>query len=202
MKYSLVVSGALVGQTYGSSGPPAAPIPDGPHSWQVFAANPAGQQSKTKVAGVFIDTVAPHAKLRLPSPAVAGTRFLAKLTYTDPPQPGEPRSDASGVAKVVIRWGDGTTTRLRLGTHQTSHAYRLTGRYRVTVLVSDRAGNLTRLLGKLRVVKTSPKGKHSTTTLTLSAPAAPPTTSTPGPTGGATRHRARKAAAARVDRNR
>lgn len=202
MKYSLVVSGALVGQTYGSSGTPAAPIPDGPHSWQIFAANPAGQQSKTKVAGVFIDTVPPHVKLRLRSPAVAGTNLLTTLTYADLPQPGEPRFDASGVAKVVVRWGDGTTTRLRLGTHHVSHTYRHAGRYEVTVLVSDRAGNLTRLVAKLRVVKSAPKGKHSTTTLTFSAPATTPTTSTPGPTGGATRRRARKAAATRTDRNR
>jgi hypothetical protein len=196
IKYSLIIDGAVGGQTYGSSGTPAAPIPDGPHSWQIFAANPAGQQSRTKSAGVFIDTVAPHVKLRLRSPAVARTKLLATLTYTDPPQPGERRSDASGVARVVIRWGDGTTTQLRRGTHQISHAYRRSGRYRITVLVTDRAGNLTRLNGKLRVVTSAPKGRHSTSTQTFIAPKpTTPTALSPSPTGGAIRHRARKAAA-------
>lgn len=196
MKYSLVVDGAVVGQTYASSGPPAAPVPDGPHSWQVFAANPAGQQSRTKIAGVFIDTVPPHVTLRLRSPAVAGSKLLADLSYSDPPQPGEPRSDASRVAKVLIRWGDGTTTRLKLGTHQVSHAYRHAGRYGITVLVHDRAGNLTRLIAKLKVVNSAPRGKHATTTMTFTAPTTTtPTSTSPNPTGGATRHRARKDAA-------
>lgn len=195
MKYSLVVDGTVVGQTYASAGSPAAPLPDGPQSWEVLAANPGGQQSKTKVAGVFIDTVSPHVELRLRSPAVAGSQFLAQLGYRDPPQPGEPPSDASGVARVLIRWGDGTTTRLKLGTHKVSHAYRNAGRYGITVLVYDRAGNLTSLRAKLRVVKSAPKGKHATTTVTFRAPLSmPPTTVSPNPTGGATRHRARKAA--------
>ena len=185
MKYSLLVDGAVVAQTYASAGPPAAPVPDGPHSWEVFAANPGGQQSKTKVAGVFIDTVSPHVKLRLRSPGVAGSQLSAELSYSDPPQPGEPLSDASGVAKVLIRWGDGTTTRLRLGSHRVSHAYRRAGRYGITVLVYDRAGNLTRLSGKLRVLTTAPKGRHATSVMTFTAPMTAARTTTSPATGAA-----------------
>ncbi len=191
MKYSLIVDGAVVNQTYGSAAPPAAPLPDGRHSWQVIAANPAGQQSHTRISSVFIDTVLPHVKLRLRSPAVARTKLRANLAYTDPAPAGEPRSDASGVAKVLIRWGDGTSTRLRLGTHVLTHAYRRAGRYRITVLVSDRAGNLTRLTSKLRVVGSPPKGNHATTITTV-APAPAPRT-----TGGTAKHKAGKASAKR-----
>jgi hypothetical protein len=191
MKYSLTVDGAVANQTYGSSAAPAAPLPDGRHSWQVVAANPGGGSSHTRVTSVFIDTVPPHVKLRLRSPAVTGSKLRASLAYTDPPPAGEPRSAASGVARVLIRWGDGTTTKLRLGTHVIAHAYRRVGRYRITVLVSDRAGNLTRLLSKLKVVSSPPKGKNATKTITTVAPK--PTVGTPGPTGGAAKHRASKA---------
>jgi hypothetical protein len=143
---------------------------------------------------MFIDTVAPHVRLRLRSPAVAGTGLKANLAYTDPPPAGEAPSAASGVARVVIRWGDGTATRLRLGTHTVIHTYRRSGRYRITVLVSDRAGNLTRLVSKLKVVKTPPKGKHRTTTITTIAPApVSPGTTPPSPTsGGVARHQVKR----------
>jgi hypothetical protein len=197
IKYSLTLDGAVVNQTYAASVAPAAPLPDGRHSWQVIAANPAGQQSLTAVASVFIDTVAPQVKLRLRSPAVAGTRLKARLAYTDPPPTGEPRSAASGVAKVLIRWGDRTVTRLKRGTHTISHAYRHPGRYRITVLVSDRAGNVTQLVSKLKVVTSPPKGKHATRTITTIAPApTPPGTTTPPPpsttSGGVAKHRAKR----------
>jgi hypothetical protein len=190
MKYSLSVDGAVVNQTYGSSVAPAAPLPDGRHSWQVIAANPAGQQSHTAVVSAFTDTVTPHVKLRLRSPVVAGSDLKASLAYTDPPPAGEPRSAASGVAKVLVRWGDRTVTRLKRGTHRISHTYRRPGRYRITVLVFDRAGNVTRLVSKLKVVKSPPRGEHSTTTITTVAPApTPPGTTPPGPTsGGAAKH--------------
>jgi hypothetical protein len=81
-------------------------------------------------------------------------------------------------------------TRLKRGTHRISHTYRRPGRYRITVLVFDRAGNVTRLVSKLKVVKSPPRGEHSTTTITTVAPApTPPGTTPPGPTsGGAAKH--------------
>lgn len=192
MKYTLMVDGAAVNQTYASSASPAAPLPDGRHSWQVLAANPASEQSHTRIATLFIDTVAPHVKLRLRSPAVIRAPFQANLAYSDPPPPGEPRSAASGVARVVIRWGDGTSTRLRLGSHKPSHIYRRPGRYRITVLVTDRAGNLTRLVTKLKVVASAAKGKH-TTTIIKTAPAPPLRTSPPGvPSGAAAKRTAKR----------
>jgi hypothetical protein len=179
MHYSLAIDGSVVGQTYGSSGPPAAPVPDGPHRWQVFAANPGGQQSKTKVAPVFIDTVAPRVRLKLRGAPVPGSKLRGNVSYVDRPPPGEPPSDASGVTSVIVRWGDGTSTRVRLGTHAADHAYRHPGRYRITVLVSDRAGNLTRLATKLKVVKSLPKHNGKTNPLT--------TTTTTTTTGGASK---------------
>jgi hypothetical protein len=75
------------------------------------------------------------------------------VSYVDLPPAGAPPSDASGVAKVLIRWGDGTTVSLKPGRHLADHAYRRTGRYRITLVVADRAGNRTRVILKLRIVR-------------------------------------------------
>jgi hypothetical protein len=153
MRYSLTIDGAAVGQTYSNSMAAPTPLSDGPHAWQVSAANPAGEQRQARPAGVFVDTVAPRVRLRLRGLRVIGFRLRARLSYADLPPAGEPRSDASGVTKVELRWGDGTTVRLRPGAHLSTHAYRRAGRYRITVLISDRAGNVVRLISTIGVAK-------------------------------------------------
>jgi hypothetical protein len=191
MKYTLTVDGAAVAQTYAQSAAPSVALRDGRHSWQVLASNPVGQQSQTKVASVFIDTVPPRVKLRLPKLAQAGSKLSSTLAYSDLPPSGLPRSAASGVAKVLIRWGDGTSSTLKLGTHVTSHVYRRTGRDRVVVTVTDRAGNVTRLSTKLKVERTVPK---HVSTQTISSKA-PPSSTTGGAPGPAKKARARRATA-------
>lgn len=149
--YSLIVDGATAFRTAANAAAPPTPLPDGRHRWQVTAANPAGQQSQTRLVPVFIDTVAPRAKVKH-GRAVAGRALRTNIRYADLPPAGEPRFDASGVARVVVRWGDGTAaTRLRPRSHLVEHVYRRRGRYRMTVLVTDRAGNVTRLTVKLKV---------------------------------------------------
>ncbi|HLY47589.1 MAG TPA: PKD domain-containing protein, partial [Solirubrobacteraceae bacterium] len=151
--YTLSVDGAPAGQTTANSLTAARPLSDGSHRWQVLATNPAGQQSHTESTRVFIDTVRPRAKLRLTGARRAGALLRALLSYADHPPAGQPRSHASGVAKVVIRWGDGSTLRLKPGAHSAAHAYRRSGRYRITLLVTDRAGNQARVTLKLSVGK-------------------------------------------------
>jgi hypothetical protein len=180
IKYTLVIDGTAVAQTYARSASPAVPLRDGRHSWQVIATNPAGQQSATRVASIFTDTVPPRVKLKLAKLARAGSNLETTLTYSDPPPPGQPRSAASGVAKVVIRWGDGESSQVRAGTHRVGHVYRRTGRYRITVIVTDKAGNATKLVAMLRVVRTLPR---HVATHTVSAPSVS--------TGGATTPTAR-----------
>ncbi len=190
MRYSLAVSGVTVAQTYATSAIPAAPLPDGPHSWQVFDANPAGQQSKTKIASVFIDTVPPRVKLRLPRLAQAGSKFGATVTYSDLPPLGEPPSDASGVAKILVKWGDGKSTQVRFRTHLASHFYRRTGRYQITVTVTDKAGNVTKLTTTVGVVRKVPKHVAQHTLIKGG----------PQPTGGASKRAAKRRAAQRSRR--
>ncbi len=151
LTYSLTVDGTVITKTTANSTAPPVRLPDGPHTWQVFAANPGGQQSRTKPISVFIDTVAPRGRLKVRGPVRAGSLLRARVSYADHPPAGEPRSDASGVAQVIIHWGDRTTTRIKLGAHTAEHVYRRAGQYRVTLIVIDRAGNRTRAFFKLRV---------------------------------------------------
>jgi len=153
LQYSLTVDGAVITQTAATATAAPAPLPDGRHTWDVVAANPAGQQRATKSASVFIDTVAPTVKLKLRGSPLVARIVRARVAYADPPPVGEPLSDASGVARIVIRWGDGTSTRVRVGAHVSAHVYGRSGHYRITVLVSDRAGNVTRVSVRLKIRK-------------------------------------------------
>jgi hypothetical protein len=164
MTYSLSVDGAQVAQTSATSAQLPVPVADGPHSWQVTASNPGGQQVATHVIPIFVDTVPPEAAVRVASRALLGARVRATVNYADHPPAGEPPPDASGVATVVVRWGDRTTLRLHPGSHRIFHVYRRAGRYRVLVLVTDRAGNTTRVLKIVKVTKSGVKPQPSKST--------------------------------------
>jgi hypothetical protein len=157
--YALTIDGAQVGQTTATSARPPAPLPDGPHSWGVTATNPAGQQSSASSAIVFVDTVAPTGKLKLRSHGVAGAKLHPVVKYGDLPPAGEPIADASGVAKVTIRWGDRDVLHVRIGSHRVSHVYRRAGTYQVILTIVDRAGNRTRVVELIKIAKAKHKHK-------------------------------------------
>jgi hypothetical protein len=153
LTYSLSLDGKTAVRTTATAAAPPAPIADGRHSWQVFATNPVGQQSRSGTMPVFIDTIAPRVKVKLRGQRRAGRVLRADVAYADRPPAGEPRRNASGVARVIIKWGDRTTVRLRPGSRAGEHVYRRRGRYRITVLVFDRAGNLTRVVLRVKVAR-------------------------------------------------
>jgi PKD domain-containing protein len=83
-----------------------------------------------------------------------------RLTYRDAPPAGLPARDASGVAGLTIRWGDGTSTRVKPGTHRIVHSYRRPGRYRITIAVLDRAGNRASAVRRVKIAKRPAKKRH------------------------------------------
>jgi hypothetical protein len=151
--YGVTLDGVGVGQTTNTAFR-TAPLLDGPHTWQVTASNPAGLTSVSEPATVFVDTVAPTVKFSLRGTRRIGSRLRVFMTAKDQPPAGEPATDASGVSKVTVRWSDHTLIRLGLTRHRSSHAYARPGRYRVTATVTDRAGNVTRVV---QFVKIKPK---------------------------------------------
>jgi hypothetical protein len=148
--YAVTLDGVGVGQITNTAFR-TAPLLNGPHTWQVTASNPAGLTSVSGPATVFVDTVAPTVKFRVRGTRRIGSRLRAFVTAKDEPPAGEPATDASGVSKVTVRWSDHTLIRLGLTRPRSSHAYARPGRYRITATVTDRAGNVTRVVESVKI---------------------------------------------------
>ncbi|MGI8902623.1 MAG: hypothetical protein ACR2IP_02970 [Solirubrobacteraceae bacterium] len=138
LAYAVTLDGVPIGQTTSTSLAVPRPLSDGPHRWQVTAYNGVGEKSSAATATVFVDTVAPSARVTLRGVKRTGSSLHAYVSYADAPPAPETPADASGVAGVLINWGDGASFHIQ---HAKSHVYRRPGRYRLTVLVVDRAGN-------------------------------------------------------------
>jgi hypothetical protein len=158
--YTVSVDGAPAGQTTADALQVQSPLPDGPHTWSVSAGNPAGLSSASRSARVFVDTTAPRVRATLSGARRAGATLTLHLTYRDAPPAGLSARDASGVAGVTIRWGDGTTTHVRPGTHRISHSYRRQGRDKITITVLDRAGNRTSTVKRVKIAKPPAEKRH------------------------------------------
>jgi hypothetical protein len=149
VSYAVTLDGRSLGQTAATSLATPSPLIDGPHAWQVGAANIAGGVTDSKPATVFVDTSPPGMRLELAGVPRAGSRLALHVSATDPPNPAQAGARASGPAGVLIRWGDGRSSR---GLHGGAHAYARPGLYRVAVQVSDRAGNRTVLSRYVRIL--------------------------------------------------
>ncbi len=146
LRYLISVDGRPTAQTRGATGVTLA-LADGPHTWSVQAVNRGGLTSTTRTAWLWVDTVPPIVSIELPRTVRAGTAVHLFVTDTDavPPQPA---ADASGIAKIKVRWGDRTSAVIGHGKY---HLYRHPGSYRVTVTVTDRAGNATTVRQRIRI---------------------------------------------------
>jgi hypothetical protein len=148
LTYTVSVDGAQVGQT-GATAFAVPALSDGQHVWQVTASNRAGLASAMPAARVFVDTVAPKASLRLTGALRAGSRLHLSVAYTDAPPPVSPAT-ASGIARATVYWGDGASSPI---THGKAHVYNRQGRYRLRLVVVDRAGNTTTLVRTVKIQK-------------------------------------------------
>lgn len=144
--YRLTIDGRLAGQSTATSVRSPVPLADGPHTWQVSAVNQVGLVTAARAATVWVDTVGPSLQFTLTGRQRRRSVLRLAVRTTDAPVPGVV---GSGVASVIVRWGDGKAARIR---HGATHAYARSGTYRLTVVVSDRAGNTTRIVRRVRVV--------------------------------------------------
>jgi hypothetical protein len=149
INYRLTVDGVQVAQTNRTSIRAPHPLSDGPHSWQVSAVNQVGIATPARAAAVQVDTVAPSVQFMLIGRQRRGVSLRLSVRTTDAPTAGE---IGSGVASVLVRWGDGRSARVL---HGARHAYARAGTYRITVTVTDRAGNASRITRLVRIVSAS-----------------------------------------------
>jgi hypothetical protein len=160
-RYTVDLDGVQIAQTTATAVRVPAALSQGPHSWSVSTTDPAGLTSAVRTQSFFVDTVAPRVKAVLSRVRYVGRPVKLHVIDTDTP-PGLPAADGSGIAKVVVHWGDGHTDTM---VHWRYHTYRRPGRYRITVIVIDRAGNQTRvrLLIRVRVAPAHPPGQPKPT---------------------------------------
>lgn len=156
IRYTVSVDGVQVAQTFATALRVPVPAANGAHTWQVSATNPAGLTSTMRPAGFWVDTVAPVGTLTLTGKLRPKVQLHADVRYTDAPPPLPPAA-ASGIADVLITWGDGSSYHI---THGKYHAYKRAGRYTIIVLITDRAGNRTTLRTPVRIVAPKPPPKR------------------------------------------
>jgi hypothetical protein len=157
--YSVTLDGTRIAPTGATSLVVPSALADGPHTFFVTAANPVGQTAQSRTATVFVDTIAPVAHIAFQGSGLVGRAVNTFLTYADPPPPGQPPADASGVASAVINWGDTTVSPLHRGWHRSLHTYVTPGIYTIAAVVTDRAGNIGRVAMRVRIHKPKPKPK-------------------------------------------
>lgn len=158
--YQVKMDGTLVAQTNATSIAVPAPLTQGRHNWQVTAINAAATSTVDRVSTVLVDTLPPTVKLRVRGKFHPKVLLHAFVRAYDT-RPGLPGGQVSGVSHLQVRWGDGSKPLTRA---TTTHRYRRTGRFTLTITATDRAGNRTVVKKKIRVVpvpkKKKKKGKN------------------------------------------
>jgi hypothetical protein len=153
--FSVAVDGAQVGVTGRRDFRPP-PLTQGAHRWQVTAVDARGQTYVAPAATVRIDSVAPalSAKLATRGHAGAPLRLTVRANDRQPVTAGAPPIQTSGVKQILVDWGDGTRIAI---VHGNRHVYRRRGRFRVRIVVTDRAGNRRTLVRTVRIARAGKK---------------------------------------------
>lgn len=142
LAYKVAVDGAEVITTPRSSFRLRTPVADGVHTWTVTAVDRRGQTLTSSPGQFRVDTLAPTTTTRLSGARRPGATLKLTLRPRDlPPTPAKGAKPArtSGVASVIVDWGDKSRReRVRLGAQ---HVYARSGRYTIRVTVADKAGN-------------------------------------------------------------
>lgn len=171
-RYVVNVDGAVIANTTATLIRSPLALSQGRHTWQVTAVNTAGLTRVSSAATVFVDSLAPRVSLRITGPRHVGARLKIAIDYSDS-HPGVPRSAASGVSFVQVRWGDRSKPDPRENEnknrshshvqatiiHHAFHVYKRRGTYRVSVTVKDRAGNKTVKTQRVRITVASKRSR-------------------------------------------
>lgn len=150
LQYTVSIDGAAVGSTGATSFRPTAPLSQGPHTFVVTAQNAHGLTSSASPGHFYVDSLPPVGKATLSGHMRANSVLRLRVTYSDN-HPGVPAADASGVKTVIVNWGDGTSTQIRV--NSATHRYLHPRTYKLTVTITDRAGNRTVLTLRPRIRK-------------------------------------------------
>jgi hypothetical protein len=152
----VTIDGVAAGTTTGNTFRPTVPLAQGPHSYVVTAVNAHGLTSSASPGSFFVDSLPPVGTFTLSGNQRPKALLHLRVRYSDA-HTGVPAADASGVATVVVNWGDHTSNRIRVQT--ATHRYARTGSYLMTIAITDRAGNRTVLSRRLHITTKAAKKK-------------------------------------------
>jgi hypothetical protein len=105
------------------------------HRWRVVATDRRGQATATPQRVLRQDGTPPRARVTVSGPRRRGQAVRVTVRPTDASPAGR---RASGVGRVTVAWGDGSSSTGR----RTTHRYRRGGKLTLRVSVRDRAGNV------------------------------------------------------------
>ena len=151
--FRVTVDGVDAGITGRRAFRPRTPLAQGAHSWQVTALDRRGQAYVAPASVVRVDTVPATVSARVSGKLRAGVLLRLAVSATDAPPvaaAGVAPVATSGVKSIAVDWGDHTREQIRRGAR---HAYARPGRYRVRIVVLDRAGNRATTVQRLRIAK-------------------------------------------------
>ncbi|MDX6676696.1 MAG: hypothetical protein QOE31_748, partial [Solirubrobacteraceae bacterium] len=137
VRYEVLVDGKLVGQSATPALTLTQPLAGGTHSWQVRAIDVRGQVSRSKTRTLRIDARRPRLSIgykrrkRVVTLNVRGRDDTSNGPY------------ASGIARVVVSWGDRSPVTTAAAGVRSAHRYRRGGTYKLRIVARDRAGNET-----------------------------------------------------------
>jgi PKD domain len=136
--FRVLIDGREVGTTARTSLRAPRRLTNGLHRFQVIGTDRRGQVSPpSRTRSMRVDAGVPSLRVR----TARERRCVTVFARTRDPRGG------TGMRGVRVRWGDGRSSR---GT-STRHCYRRRGRYELTVVARDRAGNKARRTVRLRV---------------------------------------------------
>jgi hypothetical protein len=136
LRYQVRVDGQLVGETEDTKLQLTAPLKGALHHWQVTAVDPRGQSRRSRTRLLRVDDLAPRLSVgykrskRVVSISARG-RDLGGTGHR-----------SSGIADVVVVWGDATPRALATARLRVRHRYAHAGTYALEVTARDRAGNV------------------------------------------------------------
>jgi hypothetical protein len=152
--FKVTIDGVQAAITGRRSFRPSAPLAQGAHTWQVIALDHRGQQYAARPSTVKVDSVPAFIRATLRGARKAGATLRLAVQATDTPTGTARKAQGvatSGVKQIVVSWGDRTPAELIV--RGSRHAYARPGRYVLSVLVTDRAGNRSTYRQQLRIAK-------------------------------------------------
>ncbi len=134
-RYQVAVDGQVVGETAATSFVLPTPLAGPTHHWQVTAVDIRGQTRRSRTRLLRVDSIAPQISV-----GYKRKKHTVSLSVRAR-DVGGAGTRSSGIASVVVSWGDATpgargTSRLKL-----THVYAKPGTYPLEITARDKAGN-------------------------------------------------------------